>query len=102
MCLVIFLQYYLYLDITISSVVIGIMCVSIFTSSCMFCRQIGADGLINGTIISIIYIGVIYIVSSFWKTGFYIDKNSILMIITTVVLGAIGGIIGVNLKRVTR
>ena len=89
-------------DTTIPTVVIGITMFSIFLSTLIFCRQIGSNGLINGAIISTIYIGLIYLISSIAKVGFALDKYSIIMIITCILAGAIGGIIGVNFGNVRR
>lgn len=89
-------------DTTIPTVVIGITMFSIFLSTIIFCRQIGSNGLVNGTIISLIYIGSIYLISSLTKVGFTLDKYSIIMIITAMISGMIGGIIGVNFSNVRR
>ena len=89
-------------DTTIPTVVIGITMFSIFLSTLIFCRQIGNNGLVNGAIISLIYIASIYLISSLTKVGFTLDKYSIIMIITAIISGMIGGIIGVNFSNVRR
>lgn len=89
-------------DSTIPTVIIGITMFSIFLSTMIFCRQIGTNGLINGAIISALYIGIIYLISSVAKTGFMVDKYSIIMIITCIIAGGIGGIIGVNFSSARR
>lgn len=89
-------------DSTIPTVVIGITMFSIFLSTLIFCRQIGSNGLVNGVIISTIYIGLVYLISSLTKVGFTLDKYSIIMIITAMLSGIIGGIIGVNFSNVRR
>lgn len=89
-------------DTTIPTVVIGITMFSLFLSTLINCRSIGKNGLINGSLISIIYIGVIYFISSLTKTGFSLDRYSIIMIITCIIAGGIGGVIGVNFGNVRR
>ena len=56
------------------------------------------NGIINGVLIGLIYIGVIYILSSIIEGNFAIDLKSIIMIIGALLAGAVGGIIGVNKK----
>ena len=53
----------------------------------------------NGAIISILYISILYILSSLANNSFEINKSSIFMIIFGLILGIIGGIIGVNFKK---
>ena len=54
------------------------------------------NGIVNGVMISLIYIGVIYILSSVIEGDFSLNLKSIIMIIGAVIAGAVGGIIGVN------
>ncbi len=89
-------------DSTIPTFVAGISIISVLLSTTIFSRQIGSSGIINGAIIGGIYIGLIYFLSSWFKTGFALDKYSIFMIITIILTGAIGGIIGVNFNRTAR
>ena len=54
------------------------------------------NGIINGVLIGLIYICVIYILSSVIEGNFALDLKSIKMIIGALIAGAVGGIIGVN------
>ena len=54
------------------------------------------NGMINGAIIGLIYIAVIYILSSIIEGTFSLNTYSIVMIIGSILAGALGGIIGVN------
>jgi len=54
------------------------------------------NGIINGSIVGFIYILTIYILSSLIEGSFSLNTYSIIMIIGSVLAGALGGIIGVN------
>lgn len=71
--------------------------ISVFISSSSAIIKIKKDGLKNGAIIGFSYVGILYLLSSIYETGFSLNKYSILTIILYVILGMIGGIIGVNL-----
>jgi putative membrane protein (TIGR04086 family) len=60
--------------------------------------NIKRNGLISGATIALIYIYIIYFLSSIITKNFSLNGYSILMIITSLLSGAIGGIIGVNIK----
>ena len=81
----------------ITPVIIVITAISILVGSSISTLKIKKNGLINGFIVGIIYFFVIYILSSVTGTGFAFNLNSIIMLISIIVSGMIGGIIGVNL-----
>ena len=54
--------------------------------------------MVNGGIIGFIYVLIIYILSSLLGNSFTLNIYSIIMVISGIVAGAIGGIVGVNLK----
>ena len=56
------------------------------------------NGILNGGIIGFIYILAIYLLSSLIGGGFGLNIYGIIMMIAGIVAGAIGGIVGVNLK----
>jgi len=60
--------------------------------------DIKKNGIINGMLVGLIYITVIYLLSSIVTGNFLLNITSIIMIITSVLTGALGGIIGVNKK----
>ena len=49
-------------------------------------------------LVGLIYITLIYLLSSIITGNFLLNINSIIMIIVSVLTGAVGGIIGVNMK----
>ena len=60
--------------------------------------NIKKNGIINGMFVGLIYIAIIYLLSSIVTGNFLLNITSIIMIITSVLTGALGGIIGVNKK----
>lgn len=83
---------------TIPIIIIIISGVSILISSIVCMLKIKNNGIVNGGIIGLIYMLVIYLLSSIVQTGFNLNIYSIIMIIVGVLCGMIGGIIGVNIK----
>ena len=57
------------------------------------------NGIINGALVGLIYILVIYFLSSIIEKDFSLNIQSIIMIIASIIAGGIGGIIGVNKKN---
>lgn len=81
---------------TIPTVTIIITAISILIGSSLSMYTVKKNGIINGAIIGLIYISVIYILSSLIEGTFSLNTYSIVMIIGSVLAGALGGIIGVN------
>lgn len=83
----------------INPMIIIITAFSIFLGSIISTLKIERKGLINGTIIGIVYFGVMYIISSIANSNFSLNFNSLILISLSIFFGMIGGIIGVNLKK---
>lgn len=83
---------------TIPTVTIIITAISILIGSSLSMSTIKKNGIINGAIIGVIYIITIYILSSIIEGTFSLNRYSIMMIIGSILAGALGGIIGVNKK----
>lgn len=81
---------------TIPTVTIIITVISILIGSSVSMSNVRKNGIINGSIVGIIYILTIYILSSLIEGSFLLNTYSIIMIIGSVLAGALGGIIGVN------
>ena len=75
-----------------------ITAISILIGSSLGNIKIKKNGLINGGLIGGIYIITIYLISSILNWKFSLNIQSIIMIITAIVFGILGGIIGVNRK----
>lgn len=83
---------------TIVPVIIAITAISILSGSSIATSKIKKKGIMNGMIVGGIYIFILYLISSILNTGFSLNMYSIIMIIIGIIAGAIGGIVGVNLK----
>ena len=94
----IFLTYTNISESVITPVIIVISAISILIGSSISTMKIKKNGLINGLFVGLIYMLLIYLISSIINTGFALNTNSIIMILSGVVAGIIGGIVGVNIK----
>ncbi len=84
-------------ETTMTPVVITITGVSILIGSSISSFKIKKQGMLNGALVGLIYMIIIYLFSSILLTGFTIGIKSIIMIAVGMAAGMIGGIIGVNL-----
>lgn len=84
---------------TITPVVITITAISILIGSSISSIKIKKNGIVTGLCIGALYFFTLYLVSSITVTGFGINLKTIIMILAGIVLGGIGGIIGVNIKK---
>lgn len=82
----------------ISPVVIVVTAISILIGSSISTLKIKKNGLLNGALVGIIYIVTIYLISSLTGSGFNCNINTIIMIVSSIIAGMLGGIIGVNLN----
>ncbi len=85
-------------EATIVPVIIGITGISILSGSSIATSKIKKKGIINGMIIGGVYILILYLISSILSAQFGLNMYSIIMMIIGIIAGAIGGIVGVNLK----
>ena len=82
----------------IQPVVISVTGISILAGSFFATRKVGKNGIIKGIGVGLIYILLIYLISSIVNGGnFALTMGSIIMILIGILCGAIGGIIGVNI-----
>ena len=84
---------------TITPVVLAIVGISILMGSYLSTRKIAQNGILNGAIVGIVYMLLLYIVSSMVFLDFGIGLNSLMMMGCGIIAGVIGGIIGVNTKK---
>ena len=82
----------------INPVIMIITAISILIGSSLGNIKIKKNGLINGGLIGGIYIITIYLISSILNWRFSLNIQSVIMIITAIVFGILGGIVGVNKK----
>ena len=91
-----------YTDISesfITPTIIVITAISIFIGSTISNSKIQRNGLLNGAIVGGIYLISIYLLSSIINQKFILSMQSIIMIISGIVCGMFGGILGVNKSR---
>ena len=82
----------------IQPVVISVTEISILAGSFFATRKVGKNVIIKGIAVGLIYIFLIYLISSIVNGGnFALTIGSIIMILIGIICGAIGGIIGVNI-----
>ena len=86
-------------ETTMMPVITTITGISILIGSTISTIKIRKNGLLNGGLVGLIYIILLYLTSSICLTGFSLTANSFIMLIAGVVAGMIGGIIGVNLNK---
>lgn len=80
------------------TVIIIITAISILIGSTISTTNINKNGILNGMFVGFTYIIIIYLLSSIITGDFSLNANSVIMIIASIIAGAVGGIIGVNKK----
>lgn len=101
-CLIIFSIILAYTNIpesTMVPVITIITAISILVGSIISVSKIEKKGILNGAFVGLIYILIIYVTSSIVKGNFGININSVILIVSAIVAGMLGGIIGVNIKN---
>ena len=100
-CLTIFSALLTYTNLSeslIQPVVIAVTGISILAGSFFATKKVGKNGIIKGIGVGLIYIFLIYVISSVVNGGsFALTMGSVIMILIGILCGAIGGIIGVNI-----
>ena len=71
--------------------------ISILIGTIIGTRNIRKNGMLNGAIIGVGYVILLYLISSILNTGFAFNVYTILMIVTGIISGIIGGIVGINI-----
>ena len=84
---------------TIIPGIIIISAMSLLIGSIISTLKVSKKGLLNGALVGLIYIIVLYIISSFVNQNFEINVKCLIMIVTSIIMGMIGGIIGINIKK---
>jgi putative membrane protein (TIGR04086 family) len=83
----------------IPSAVMVTTIISILTAGSVATRNIRNKGWLNGAIVGLVYVGILYLLSSIIFMKFTIDSNVLFIFLLAMVTGSIGGIIGINLKK---
>lgn len=83
----------------ISHSIIVISSVCIMIGSFIVSKKIKEKGILNGAILGILYMFVLYIISSIANGSFALNVSSLAMIGIGIIAGIFGGILGVNLNN---
>ena len=83
---------------TMQPVLVIITAISILVGSSISSIKIQHNGILNGGIVSIIYLGLLYLLSSIITSNFQINISTMIIIGIGFIFGIIGGILGVNKK----
>ena len=78
--------------------VIVILSSALFLGAMVATKNIQKNGAMYGVAMSAMYLMVMFLISSIIIGNFSIGKQSIYMIMSALMLGCAGGIIGVNIK----
>ena len=81
---------------TINPVIIVITAISILIGSSIGNIKIKKNGLLNGALIGVFYMVIVYLISSILNWDFSLNITSIIFIVVGILFGILGGIIGVN------
>lgn len=82
----------------IPAAIIVITAISLLIGSTIANKKMKKNGILNGGIIGAIYLLTIYIVSSAVSGSFSLGWKSIVMLVSGIIFGIIGGVIGVNVS----
>lgn len=80
------------------TVIIVVTALCILVGSQITTSKIKRNGIVNGALVGAIYILALYLISSIILKDFSLNIYSIIMMATSILIGGIGGIIGVNKK----
>lgn len=78
--------------------VIFISAFSILIGGFLVAKRMDSKGIVYGSAVGLAYMLILYLTSSFLNFNFSLNFNAIIMIALGILGGAIGGILGVNLK----
>lgn len=79
-------------------VLIIITAISILIGSSLSTIKLNKNGILNGGAVGLIYIAILYILSTIVTGTFVLNMAGIILVICSCVAGMLGGIIGVNMK----
>lgn len=86
-------------ETSITPVVLAVVGISILMGSYFSTKKIQQNGILNGAIVGIVYMLILYIISSMVFMDFSLGIKSLIIIGCGMIAGIIGGIIGVNVNK---
>jgi len=81
-----------------STAVIITTLISLLVAGSYTTRGLKSKGWLNGAVSGFLYMVVLYLISSILFKNFAIDKYVVTMLLIGILTGAIGGIVGINIK----
>ncbi|MDD2503591.1 MAG: TIGR04086 family membrane protein [Clostridia bacterium] len=76
--------------------------ISVLTAGSVSTRGIRNKGWLNGSIVGLVYMILLYLISSLVYNNFSIDRYVITMAAIGIMAGAIGGILGINTTKTVK
>jgi len=73
--------------------------ISILIASSLSTLAVKKNGFLYGSGVGLFYVFILYLCSSILINDFSLESESIIMMIVAIITGAIGGIVGVNMKK---
>lgn len=86
-------------ETTMPTIVIIITIISILIGSQITTSNVKKRGIINGGLVGLTYMIILYLISTIITKEFGVSLYSIIMLISSIFAGAVGGIIGINRKK---
>lgn len=83
----------------VTPVVVIITVVSVLTAGAVSTRGVRSRGWLNGSIVGLIYMLILYLFSSIAYSNFAVDRSVLTMTVIGVLSGAIGGIMSINTRK---
>jgi putative membrane protein (TIGR04086 family) len=80
------------------TVIMVITIISIGLSSIYVAMRVTSRGWLNGAITGLLYMIIVFLISLLFKTGISMDKFILFRMLMGFIIGALAGIIGINLK----
>ena len=97
--LAIILTYMEFPEAMVPSAVVITTLISIMLAGTSAARRARTRGWINGGLAGLVYMIILYIISSSTIVNFRIDQYVWAMLISGILAGALGGVVGINLKH---
>lgn len=73
--------------------------ISVLIAGSTATKNVKSKGWMNGGVVGLVYMFILYLFSSIIFKNFSIDRQVVTILIIGLITGAIGGIIGINLKK---
>ena len=97
--LAIILTYTEFPEAMVPTAVVITTLISIMLAGTSAARRARTRGWINGGLAGLVYMLILYLISSFTVVDFRIDQYVWAMLISGILAGALGGVVGINLKH---